>query len=163
MFATDSDSLAGQSGGARITQRTRTVTLASHEIALPAPRTPPDDIEQVLERRPESAAVARHTARAVLDAWRIGTSTTDAVLLVVSELVTNAVQHAEGPIVLHLHRERAGNRLWIGVTDGGPSPAPAHRRHEHGRGQHLIAALTDRNGSHTHAHGATHWAYLKTS
>ncbi len=51
----------------------------------------------------------------------MGQAATESVLLVVSELVTNAIEHALPPVVLRLHRDRAGDQVWVGVTDGGPA------------------------------------------
>lgn len=83
----------------------------------------------------------------------------------VSELVTNAVQHARAPLVLQLLYERTGLRVWVEVTDGGPALQVGPRvaslaDDEHGRGLGLIAALATERGTRTHEHGATHWALL---
>ncbi|MFI8829349.1 ATP-binding protein [Streptomyces sp. NPDC053431] len=125
-----------------------------------------EDRSWPLEHRPEAAADARHHARDLLEDWRVPDEAVDEVLLVVSELVTNAVEHARAPIALHLHREHAGRRIWVGVTDGGPalrdgswtrSCAPD----EHGRGLALVEALCEACGTRTHAAGhTTHWARL---
>ncbi|MFE5549486.1 ATP-binding protein [Streptomyces sp. NPDC056534] len=87
------------------------------------------------------------------------------MLLVVSELVTNAVEHAEPPFALHLHRERAGSRVWVGVTDGGPAEAEGAwtascTDDEHGRGIAIVDILADAHGIRTHAGGSTHWARI---
>ncbi|MCQ4079515.1 SpoIIE family protein phosphatase [Streptomyces sp. RB6PN25] len=78
--------------------------------------------------------------------------------LVVSELVTNAIRHARGPIRLRLIRDRA---LTCEVSDGSSS-AP-HLRHarttdEGGRGLFLVAQLTRRWGVHYEHGGKTIWA-----
>ncbi|MGW1729211.1 ATP-binding protein [Streptomyces sp. NPDC002306] len=114
----------------------------------------------------EAAGTARHSARTVLEGWQVSQDATDVVLLVVSELVTNAVEHAEPPLALHLHREHAGNHVWVGVTDGGPalqddahatSTCPAD---EHGRGLAIVDAVADAHGTRTHSGGVIHWASL---
>ncbi len=78
--------------------------------------------------------------------------------LVVSELVTNAIRHAESPIQLRLIRDRT---LICEVSDGS-STAPHLRRarafDEDGRGLLLVAQLTERWGSRQTAHGKTIWA-----
>ncbi|MGW1939933.1 ATP-binding protein [Streptomyces goshikiensis] len=71
----------------------------------------------------------------------------DAVLLVVTELVTNALRHTDGPAALHL--ELHADHIEIRVTD--TSPKPAERRLPQtngsgGYGWHLIDRLTN----HTH-------------
>ncbi|MFK4865695.1 hypothetical protein ACI3K4_10755 [Streptomyces sp. CSMPJR101] len=47
----------------------------------------------------------------------MGQAATESVPLVMSELVTNAIEHALPPVVLRLHRDRAGDQVWVGVTD----------------------------------------------
>jgi anti-sigma regulatory factor (Ser/Thr protein kinase) len=125
-------------------------------------------VSETLEHRVEAVATARHTAQTVLEDWDLDEETADAVLLVISELVTNAVEHAEPPLALHLHREHTGNRLWIGVTDGGPAThdgpwTTTCADDEHGRGLHIIDALADSQGTTSHPHGITHWARLTTN
>jgi anti-sigma regulatory factor (Ser/Thr protein kinase) len=76
--------------------------------------------------------------------------------LVVSELVTNAIQHAadQSPIVVTLeHDERW---LAIAVRDrsaGLPRAGQAAASHENGRGLHLVALLTDSWQCEAHADG----------
>ncbi|MFJ3106772.1 ATP-binding protein [Streptomyces sp. NPDC086835] len=137
---------------------------------MPAPRVPADDhgeLTEMLEHRPEAASAARHTAQEVLSAWDLSSETADAVLLVVSELVTNAVEHAQPPLALHLHREPTGSRVWVGVTDGGPAAqdgtwTSSCTDDEHGRGLAVVDALADAHGARTHTSGTTHWAALTT-
>ncbi|MFD9338330.1 ATP-binding protein [Streptomyces sp. NPDC060028] len=68
---------------------------------------------------------------------------TDAVVLVVTELVTNAIRHTDGPAALHL--ELLDDHIEIRVTDTSPHP-PAPRTPQTdgsgGYGWHLIDRLT---------------------
>lgn len=78
--------------------------------------------------------------------------------LVLSELVSNAIRHAKGPIQVRLLRDRT---LICEVYDGS-STAP-HLRHaadtdEGGRGLFLVAQLADRWGTRYTAHGKVIWA-----
>ncbi|MFF3767693.1 SpoIIE family protein phosphatase [Streptomyces sp. NPDC001922] len=78
--------------------------------------------------------------------------------LVVSELVTNAIRHAGGPLRLRMIRERA---LICEVSDG--SSTSPHLRHarttdEGGRGLFLVAQLTQRWGTRYTPEGKTIWA-----
>ncbi|MFF3214240.1 ATP-binding protein [Streptomyces sp. NPDC002886] len=71
----------------------------------------------------------------------------DAVQLVVTELVTNAIRHTDGPAALHL--ELHEDHVKIRVTDTSPNPAmPRTPRTDGtgGYGWHLIDRLT----THTH-------------
>jgi PAS domain S-box-containing protein len=78
--------------------------------------------------------------------------------LVVSELITNAIRYARGPIQLRLIHDRA---LICEVSDGS-STAPHLRRarafDEGGRGLLLVSQLTQRWGSRQTRHGKTIWA-----
>lgn len=117
-----------------------------------------------LEHAPRSVGRARQLTRKFL-----GWSDTDAaegVVLVVSELVTNAIEHAQPPVMLHLHRETAGNRVWVGVSDGGPAFEEGAwisscADSEHGRGLSIVDTLADSHGTRHFPNGTvTHWARL---
>ncbi|MFD3700340.1 ATP-binding protein [Streptomyces sp. NPDC058646] len=56
----------------------------------------------------------------------------DGVLLVVAELVTNAIRHTDGPCTLHLELHR--DHLEICVTDTSPHPPRPRRPHTDGTG-----------------------------
>jgi len=107
----------------------------------------------------EPAVVAEARARAVrqLAAWGLEeiTFTTE---LIVSELVTNAIRHAEPPIQLRMILDGA---LCCEVSDGS-STAPhlrrADRYDEDGRGLLLVAHLSERWGSRHTRTGKTIWA-----
>ncbi|WP_432037427.1 ATP-binding protein [Streptomyces cucumeris] len=122
-------------------------------------------LSRPLAHRPESVGHARRIARSVLSAWHIDENAAHSVLLVVSELVTNAVEHAQPPLALHLCREKADRRVWVGITDGGPSvqdgPRASSRAHdERGRGLVIVEALAAAHGLDRHVGGTTHWARL---
>ncbi|MGW3134074.1 ATP-binding protein [Streptomyces sp. NPDC001076] len=82
--------------------------------------------------------------------------------LVVSELVTNAVRHAPGPVGLALEVSPGADLLRIVVSDTSPRP-PEPRAHDArrvgGHGLHLVTRLCDRlhtvardTGKHVVAH-----------
>ncbi|MET7458752.1 ATP-binding protein [Streptomyces sp. NPDC005574] len=172
MYATAYDRrLTGQSGGSTtVPQSVPAAGMGDQVARIPAPRRPAGDhgrdVTRALEHRPEAASTARHLAQAVLEQWHTGAEATDAVVLVVSELVTNAVEHAQGPLALHLHREAVGSRVWVGVSDGGPAEqegpwTASCTEDEHGRGLTIVDMLADAHGTHCHPHGGTtHWARL---
>ncbi|MFJ7042018.1 SpoIIE family protein phosphatase [Streptomyces sp. NPDC101112] len=138
-----------------------------------APARPTDDVALLLARTrrlpghrvasweipadPALVAEARKTTARQLGVWGLDelAFTTE---LVVSELVTNAIRHAAGPIRLRLILERT---LICEVFDGGPT-AP-HLRHprttdEGGRGLFLIAQFTQRWGTRFLPDGKVIWA-----
>ncbi|MFJ9624213.1 ATP-binding protein [Streptomyces sp. NPDC101181] len=103
-----------------------------------------------LPARPESVAGARRLTLARLDAWKLAGDARDAAVLLVSELVTNAVVHtASARVVCELRC--LGRSLRIAVQDQGHQPeGPRLRRSsddEHGRGLFLVDALSESWGS----------------
>jgi anti-sigma regulatory factor (Ser/Thr protein kinase) len=80
--------------------------------------------------------------------------------LVLSELVGNAVRHAEGDR-LQVHLRRRGDVLRMAVRDGsvaGPVPRNADLEDEGGRGLLIIEALSDRWGWQPRPGGKVVWA-----
>lgn len=131
------------------------------DVALLMARTRLLGAEQVadwdLPSDPAAVADARKTAARQLAEWGLEelVFTTE---LVVSELVTNAIRYATGPIRLRLIRERA---LVCEVFDGGAT-AP-HLRHprttdEGGRGLLLVSQFTQRWGTRFVPEGKIIWA-----
>ncbi len=112
------------------------------------------------------AAVRRHAAHA-LQQWHISPDLADDALLVVSELITNAVVHARPPASLCLSREggQAACAIRIEVTDAGPAQRP-HRNDGHqqpdegGRGSTIVATLSARSGTTACQGGITRWAEI---
>ncbi|GAA5022219.1 SpoIIE family protein phosphatase [Kitasatospora paranensis] len=108
--------------------------------------------------QPDPAAVGqvRADATAQLTAWGLEdlVFTTE---LVLSELVTNAIRYAGGPVGVRLIR---ADSLTCEVSDGS-STQPRMRRarltDEGGRGLYLVAQLTNRWGSRYTARGKTIW------
>ncbi|MGW1893243.1 ATP-binding protein [Streptomyces sp. NPDC002004] len=122
-----------------------------------------------LPHTPGAVPAVRRRIRSVLAQWDLAPHIAEDALLVVSELVTNAVVHAAPLAVLRLswvrlHGKRA---LRIAVTDGGPVVPVAQRAGrcadhaaENGRGILIVTALADRCGLRVHAGGITRWADL---
>ncbi|MEY9872044.1 PAS domain S-box-containing protein [Streptacidiphilus sp. MAP12-33] len=111
-----------------------------------------------LPNSPRSVALARARTTDQLAAWGLDQEVLDDTALVVSELVTNSVRYAEGPIQLRLIR---GSTLVCEVTDG--SNASPHLRRavdtdENGRGLFITAQLTQRWGVRPAGRGKTLWA-----
>lgn len=98
---------------------------------------------------PHSARMARFYLRAALAYHGLGGYADDAET-VASELIANAVTHAPAPVVtLALTWLQVSGALGIVVTD--PSPLPPVKRDlgkdtEHGRGLHIVEALSTRWG-----------------
>ncbi|PAZ11583.1 protein phosphatase [Streptomyces sp. SA15] len=131
------------------------------DVALLMARTKRLGADQVasweLPGDPALVADARRTACRRLADWGLDelAFTTE---LVVSELVTNAIRHAAGPIRLRLIKDRS---LICEVFDGGAT-AP-HLRHprttdEGGRGLLLVSQVTQRWGTRFLPEGKVIWA-----
>ncbi|MFD9935547.1 SpoIIE family protein phosphatase [Streptomyces massasporeus] len=131
------------------------------DVALLIARTRALDAGQVatweVPADPPAVAQTRKDVVAQLERWGLS----DAVFvteLVVSELVTNAIRHAEPPVQLRLIHD---STLICEVSDGG-NTAPHLRRarsyDEGGRGLLLVAQLTERWGTRQSATGKTIWA-----
>ncbi|WP_181764335.1 SpoIIE family protein phosphatase [Streptomyces albidus (ex Kaewkla and Franco 2022)] len=131
------------------------------DVALLIARTRALTAEKVatweLNAQSTVAAEARKLATRQLTDWGLEEMafTTE---LIVSELVTNAYRHAEGPITLRLIRDR---ELICEVSDKS-STSPRMRRarstDEGGRGLFLVAQLAQRWGTRYVRDGKTIWA-----
>lgn len=81
-----------------------------------------------LAHRPEAAREARRISRHLLTQWEVTEEVADSVLLAVSELVTNAVRHAQPPLTLGLCCDPTAGQVHIEVSDGGPTSRTAARQ-----------------------------------
>ncbi|MCX5360059.1 SpoIIE family protein phosphatase [Streptomyces sp. NBC_00124] len=135
----------------------------SDDVALLVARTHALDSDRVAQWDVPSdpAAVSRFRAAVTeqLAAWGLE-ELSFTVELVASELVTNAIRHATGPVRLRLLRDRA---LICEVSDGS-STSPRLRRakneDEGGRGLFLVAQLTERWGTRYTPEGKIIWTEL---
>ncbi|MGV9255666.1 ATP-binding protein [Streptomyces sp. NPDC003697] len=121
---------------------------------------PCGEAEQVFPLSPAAEAIptVRRRVRRVLGSWNLPADVADDVLLVVSELLTNALVHALPPATLRLWRVLVDGTgaVRVEVTDRGPTaggqpPAPEDTREavdpdEHGRGLGIVDALSARCG-----------------
>ncbi len=119
--------------------------------------------EVTFTSRPESASVARRLTLAKLRAWRLAPQA-DICVLLVSELVGNAVQHA-GAQTFGLTMDR--RRGWIRVEVRDPSRAlpvllPVRDLDDGGRGLTLVDKLSDRWGVDLLPRGKTTWFELRS-
>src|SRR3954471_2312970 len=102
----------------------------------------------VLPAHPSSVRLGRHAAVAWLQ-FAPGGYDRDTVLLLVTEILANAVEHSEGPLVLSI--ATAGHRVRVEVADAAPiaSPlGPDHVERYEDQGLHLkmMKQLADRWG-----------------
>lgn len=89
-----------------------------------------------------SARRARAFTAAALAAWGV-TDVVDDALLVVTELVNNAITHAAGECELRIMLTPQSLRVEVADHGAGtPDPLPASSTRGHGRGLHIVDALT---------------------
>lgn len=103
-----------------------------------------------LPAHPESVAGARRLTRSRLAEWRLSGDAHDAAILIVSELVTNAVVHTMSTrVVCELRCDE--DRLRISVQDQGRQPGGPRLSltadGEHGRGLLLVDSMSTAWGS----------------
>jgi anti-sigma regulatory factor (Ser/Thr protein kinase) len=116
-----------------------------------------------LPSTPYSVQMARFYVRAALSYHDLGDYVEDAET-VISEIITNAVEHADAQTIgLELTSLEGSRALAIVVTD--PSPLPPVKRDpaddtECGRGLHIVAALSARWGWRIQGTGKAVYAIL---
>ncbi|WP_141580292.1 ATP-binding protein [Actinomadura sp. WMMA1423] len=96
----------------------------------------------VLEPDERAPARARRFVAERFAAWGVADDHTGRTI--VSELVTNALLHGEGPIVLRLYQDERDGLPTIEVRDGGagqPVVRPEDHAAIHGRGLLMVAGL----------------------
>jgi serine/threonine-protein kinase RsbW len=115
-----------------------------------------------------AARDARRWARTTLACWH-ATAAADAVDVLITELVTNVLDHTDSHHVTCALCD-ATDHLLLEVADSGdpapslPAPGPPPDDAEHGRGLLLVDAIADTWGT-TPADNGTHvvWATVRTS
>ncbi|MGW2935519.1 ATP-binding protein [Streptomyces sp. NPDC001156] len=128
---------------------------------------PGEGVEYVLPLPHASKAVSavRHRADAILTHWNLSAGAAEDALLVIQELLTNAVVHALPPATLRLSKVLVdGHRaIRVEVTDMGPAasagpPVSTIDPDEHGRGLCIVTALSVRCGVAVHSGSTSRWA-----
>ncbi|MFD3580988.1 ATP-binding protein [Streptomyces sp. NPDC058683] len=109
---------------------------------------------------PAVVSQARRLTRAFLRLWKVNGELADNVVLAVSELVANAVEHGTGDVGLRVRNP--DEELRIEVTDDNPIPAelrPVDDEDVSGRGLLLVAALAQKWGVSND--GKTTWCVFR--
>ncbi|HZU80799.1 MAG TPA: ATP-binding SpoIIE family protein phosphatase, partial [Acidimicrobiales bacterium] len=133
------------------------------DVAMLLARVPLDEPAQRSVRwpvEPQRTAVqdAREACARTLAEWGIVGELASDVVLVVSELVTNAVMHGRAPISLHM---RATSHQLVLQAEDAESYLPRKLRptldDEHGRGLQVVALLAERWGARPTPTGKCVW------
>ncbi|MDT4893388.1 MAG: hypothetical protein QOE97_2423 [Pseudonocardiales bacterium] len=102
-------------------------------------------IEWSFPPRPEAARTARQLVADSIP--RLPREASDAVTLMVSELVTNCIVHAGTDFQVRVHLDEASVRVEVSDHGTGKAAARSPERHEaHGRGLQLVQSLADEWG-----------------
>ncbi|MFD3455224.1 SpoIIE family protein phosphatase [Streptomyces sp. NPDC058691] len=113
-------------------------------------------------RLPDATSHARRFTGRTLRSWGLPRDEVDTALLVVSELVTNALVHTQGQVRLDL--TLIGDRLRIAVSDGSPrtpvKPALVSWQDTGGRGILLVEAVSTAWGTLPLSGGKQVWSEL---
>ncbi|MEU0337549.1 SpoIIE family protein phosphatase [Streptomyces bobili] len=173
-------------GISRLTEAVSTVhpwdalhQAARHVVSVLAPGRQRDDVTLLLARligyrkedtatwrlpaRDDAPARARAHASALLRRWHTTGRALDDVPLLVSELVTNAVRFATGPITVRLIRTGHGLLCEVGDTGNGrPRLSRGGLLDDGGRGLHIVHRLTTRWGVRWTDTGKVVWADVAT-
>ncbi|MEO3975966.1 ATP-binding protein [Streptomyces sp. CAU 1734] len=118
---------------------------------------------------PDAVRAARHAVRDTLRRWGLDRAVGDVTVLLVSELVTNSLRYASGPIGVRLaHRDPDGGAPFLLVEVSDPLPDPPTARtaapdDEGGRGLQLVAGSARRWGTRRDTQGKTVWFELALS
>ncbi len=129
----------------------------------PLPRRwPVRAVEEAFPAVPEAAAQARAFLRAAVADWRLPDAVAADCLLIVSEIVSNVVRHAQTPLTLRLSYD--GEAVLIAATDGAvglPEQHASGEASEEGRGLLIIDSVASAWGVHRAAVGKTMWARVE--
>lgn len=121
---------------------------------------PPLTVDLPAESLPPLVAVRRWAATALADA---DDDQLHAVLMVCTELVSNAYEHAQTPYVLRMWRGHESRRVRIEVEDASPEPPVLGRSRlgdHRGRGLIIVDKLAEEWGVRPLERGKVVWALI---
>ncbi|MGW0712545.1 ATP-binding protein [Streptomyces sp. NPDC002643] len=122
----------------------------------------PQRYHQRYPAKEESVPRARHDVGLALETWGLS-RLVDAARLVVSELVTNAVEHTDATTIGASVTRTGPHSARITVTDTSrarPITQTPNGDEEHGRGLQLVKAVADDWGAELVHGGKRVWAHL---
>ena len=120
-----------------------------------------DELSTVFPSVAPSAASARRFVAAALRRWGCPDDFIELVLLLTSELVTNAYRHAGTETRVSVRLDDDRTRVEVrDVGRGEPELRPLDTDRVDGRGLQIVDALADRWGYHSNAGGTAVWFEL---
>ncbi|MDX2680038.1 ATP-binding protein [Streptomyces sp. NY05-11A] len=117
-------------------------------------------VDMAFASAPACAGHARRITRAFLGLWNVNGELAENIVLAVSELVSNAIEHGTGEVGFRLRYP--DGELRIEVTDGNPAPAELRFAGDDdvsGRGLFLVAVLSRKWG--VSKDGKTTWCSFR--
>ncbi|MEU4350014.1 ATP-binding protein [Streptomyces sp. NPDC023838] len=116
------------------------------------------DVEWRFSRGPRSVGRARVLLAEQARAWKVPDELTETAVLLLSELMTNAVRHGRAPADREVRARcvLGGDIFRVEVVDANatlPCPRPAGPDDESGRGLALVEALSDAWGANPRPYG----------
>jgi len=131
-------------------------------VLTAAARTPAEHgLHLTVPQRSGSVALARNRSARALSEWGVPAAVLPDTLLVVSELVTNAVRYGKPPIRLFVRQ--CDGELVLTVSDGSPAQPqvrPEDAAAPNGRGMHIIEQLTTSWGTRPTGLGKAVWCTI---
>jgi anti-sigma regulatory factor (Ser/Thr protein kinase) len=126
---------------------------------LNEPATP---VAVVLPAEPGSCSRARRLVDEAITTWGLPEEFADDAALVVTELVSNGADHAEGPLRIRVNRTENGVRIEVHDRSSAlPVLRPVSPESPRGRGMIIVNALSAEWGTEPDDEGKTVWAELE--
>ena len=120
------------------------------------------EVRVILTAEGGSCARARQVVRAAAASWELSEDLVDDAQLVVTELVSNGIDHGEGPITLTVTRRAAGMLVEVhDLSEKQPLVRPVDPSSARGRGMQLVQALSVSWGTTPDGRGKVVWAELE--
>jgi CheY-like chemotaxis protein len=121
-----------------------------------------EHLDLELPADPASVAEARAFVRTTFASWDVDYELTQDVLIIASELVTNAITHANSACELRLAADEAKVRISVlDRGDGTPDLLAHSDTRPHGRGLHIVGALSTAWGVDRMPEGKLVWAQIR--
>jgi anti-sigma regulatory factor (Ser/Thr protein kinase) len=110
-----------------------------------------------------SPAAVRHMIGALLNAWGLVVADIDDAVLVIHEILMNALEHAGAEANLELQLIHADDLLRASISDGSavhPVIQELNQTADRGRGMQIVTAISERWGAEDHHGGKRVWVQI---
>jgi two-component sensor histidine kinase len=129
-----------------------------------APPRPPLSYRKWTVVSPAQLGCVRAQIRSLVSHWGLPEDCSDRLLMIVNELVANAIDHARTNCDITVRHSRSLVRVLVADDSPLPPRVPPHDVHAaRGRGLQMVKALANRWGWTTRHRGKTIWAAVDCS